>query len=354
MATILIIDDDTFICKQLDLLLKKQGHHVRIAYTANNGIKELKRGGVDFVLCDYRLPDANGDEIFRRVKKREPYVPVVIMTAYADVRTAVQMIRAGAFDYITKPFLQEEIIRVINRGLKESPDDLDGFENRFISGEDPAMQNVMQHVEMVAPADLSVLIEGETGSGKEFIARAIHHRSQRKDKPFVALDCGALPGELANSELFGHVKGAFTGAIQDKVGCFEAAEGGTLFLDEIGNLTHENQVRLLRTIQEKAISRLGDNRVRSVDVRIISATNEDLMKDVTQSNFREDLYHRINGFKITLPPLRQRKHDVFVFAERFRENANQSLGKKVRALMKKLRRYFSDTPGRETSVSWKT
>jgi len=344
MATILIIDDDTFICKQLDLLLKKQGHHVRIAYTANNGIKELKRGGVDFVLCDYRLPDANGDEIFRRVKKREPYVPVVIMTAYADVRTAVQMIRAGAFDYITKPFLQEEIIRVINRGLKESPDDLDGFENRFISGEDPAMQNVMQHVEMVAPADLSVLIEGETGSGKEFIARAIHHRSQRKDKPFVALDCGALPGELANSELFGHVKGAFTGAIQDKVGCFEAAEGGTLFLDEIGNLTHENQVRLLRTIQEKAISRLGDNRVRSVDVRIISATNEDLMKDVTQSNFREDLYHRINGFKITLPPLRQRKHDVFVFAERFRENANQSLGKKVPGFDEKVKEIFLRYP----------
>ncbi len=344
MATILIIDDDTFICKQLDLLLKKQGHHVRIAYTANNGIKELKRGGVDFVLCDYRLPDANGDEIFRRVKKREPYVPVVIMTAYADVRTAVQMIRAGAFDYITKPFLQEEIIRVINRGLKESPDDLDGFENRFISGEDPAMQNVMQHVEMVAPADLSVLIEGETGSGKEFIARAIHHRSQRKDKPFVALDCGALPGELANSELFGHVKGAFTGAIQDKVGCFEAAEGGTLFLDEIGNLTHENQVRLLRTIQEKAISRLGDNRVRSVDVRIISATNEDLMKDVTQSNFREDLYHRINGFKIPLPPLRQRKHDVFVFAERFRENANQSLGKKVPGFDEKVKEIFLRYP----------
>ena len=344
MATILIIDDDTFICKQLDLLLKKQGHHVRIAYTANNGIKELKRGGVDFVLCDYRLPDANGDEIFRRVKKREPYVPVVIMTAYADVRTAVQMIRAGAFDYITKPFLQEEIIRVINRGLKESPDDLDGFENRFISGEDPAMQNVMQHVEMVAPAGLSVLIEGETGSGKEFIARAIHHRSQRKDKPFVALDCGALPGELANSELFGHVKGAFTGAIQDKVGCFEAAEGGTLFLDEIGNLTHENQVRLLRTIQEKAISRLGDNRVRSVDVRIISATNEDLMKDVTQSNFREDLYHRINGFKITLPPLRQRKHDVFVFAERFLENANQSLGKRVSGFDEKVKEIFLRYP----------
>ncbi len=337
MATILIIDDDTYICKQLDSLLKKHGHYVRIAYTANNGIKELKRGGVDFVLCDYRLPDADGEEIFRRVKKREPYVPVVIMTAYADLRTAVHMIRAGAFDYITKPLLQEEIIKIINKGLMEGPGDLDGFESRFIRGEDPAMQNVMQHVEMVAPTDLSVLIEGETGSGKEFIARAIHYRSQRKDKPFVALDCGALPGELANSELFGHVKGAFTGAIQDKTGCFEAAEGGTLFLDEIGNLSHENQVRLLRTIQEKAISRLGDNKVRSVDVRIISATNEDLMNDVTRSNFREDLYHRINGFKILLPPLRRRKQDIFAFAERFRENANLDFGKKVSGFDEKIK-----------------
>jgi len=340
MPTILIIDDDTYICKQLESLLKKRGHHVRLAYTANNGIKEVKRGGVDFVLCDYRLPDADGMEIFRRIKKREPHVPVVIMTAYADVRTAVRMIRAGAFDYITKPFLPEEIMKVINKGLVAGLEDMQSFEHRFIVGEDPAMLNVMQHVDMVAPTDLSVLIEGETGSGKEFIARSIHYRSQRREKPFIALDCGALPGELANSELFGHVKGAFTGAIQDKAGCFEEAEGGTLFLDEIGNLSHENQVRLLRTIQEKSISRLGDNNVREVDVRIISATNEDLMQDVQEGTFREDLYHRINGFKILLPPLRRRKEDIFAFADRFREQANQDFGKQVKGFTAEVQDIF--------------
>ncbi len=332
MSAILIIDDDTYICKQLDSLLKKHGYHVRIAHTANNGIKEVKRGGVGFVLCDYRLPDADGMELFRRIKKREPHVPVVIMTAYADVRTAVQMIRAGAVDYITKPFLPEEIIKAVNKGFTAGPEDIHSFGRRFIMGQDPAMQNVMQHVDMVAPTDLSVLIEGETGSGKEFIARAIHYRSQRKEKPFIALDCGALPGELANSELFGHVKGAFTGAIQDKAGCFEEAEGGTLFLDEVGNLSHENQVRLLRTIQEKSISRLGDNKIWDVDVRIISATNEDLMKDVQGGEFREDLYHRINGFKIVLPPLRRRKQDITAFAEKFREQANHDFGKHVKGL----------------------
>ncbi len=340
MPTILIIDDDRYICKQLESLLKKHGYHVRLAYTANNGIKEVKRGGVDFVLCDYRLPDADGMEIFRRIKKREPHVPVVIMTAYADVRTAVQMIRAGAFDYITKPFLPEEIMKVINKGLAAGLEDMQSFEHRFIVGEDPAMLNVMQHVDMVAPTDLSVLVEGETGSGKEFIARAIHYRSQRREKPFIALDCGALPGELANSELFGHVKGAFTGAIQDKAGCFEEAEGGTLFLDEIGNLSHENQVRLLRTIQEKSISRLGDNNVREVDVRIISATNEDLMQDVHEGTFREDLYHRINGFKILLPPLRRRKKDIFAFADRFREQASQDFGKQVKGFTAEVQDIF--------------
>ncbi len=344
MSTILIIDDDTYICRQLDSLLRKHGHHVRIAHTANNGIKEVKRGGVDFVLCDYRLPDADGMELFRRIKKREPHVPVVILTAYADVRTAVQMIRAGALDYITKPLLPEEIMKTIQKGFMAGPDDIHSFERRFIIGGDPAIQNVMQHVDMVAPTDLSVLVEGETGSGKEFIARAIHYRSQRKEKPFVALDCGALPGELANSELFGHVKGAFTGAIQDKAGCFEEAEGGTLFLDEVGNLSHENQIRLLRTIQEKSISRLGDNKVRDVDVRIISATNEDLMKDVQEGGFREDLYHRINGFKILLPPLRRRKEDIFAFAEQFREQANNDFGKQVKGFTVEVQDIFRRYP----------
>jgi len=329
MGKILIIDDDTFICKQLEDYLQKHGYDVVTAFTANHGMKALKKGNIDFVLCDNRLPDADGMELFARIKKTEPLVLVVFMTAYADVRTAVQMIRAGAFDYITKPFLPEEILKLINKGLSLAMENQAVFERRFVTGKGDAIQNVMNHIKMVAPTNLSVLIEGETGSGKEFIARAIHYRSKRKDKPFVALDCGALPGELANSELFGHVKGAFTGAIKDKAGCFEAARGGTLFLDEIGNLTYENQVKMLRTLQEKTISRLGDNTRIKVDVRIITATNEDLMDDVRARNFREDLYHRINGFKISLPPLRERKEDMFEFAQRFLENANADFGKNV-------------------------
>ncbi len=344
MATILIIDDDIYICKRLEKLLKTKGYNVRIAHTANNGIKEVKRGGVDFVLCDYRLPDTDGKETYRLVRKYEPHIPVVFMTAYADVRTAVQMIRAGALDYITKPFLHEEITKLIDKGLRKGMHDPGSFEDRFVEGEDPAMQNIMKHVEMVAPTDLSVLIEGETGSGKEFIARSIHYRSHRKDKPFVALDCGALPGELANSELFGHVKGAFTGAIKDKAGCFEEAEGGTLFLDEIGNLSHENQVRLLRTIQEKSISRLGDNKIKQVDVRIISATNDDLIGDVKAGRFREDLYHRINGFTILVPPLRERKNDIFAFAERFLDDANADFGKRVKGFDQEVREAFLRYP----------
>ncbi len=344
MGKILIIDDDTYICKQLEEFLQKRGHKVITAYTANNGLKALKEGGVEFVLCDYRLPDADGMEVFSRIMKTDPLLPVVFMTAYADVRTAVKTIRAGALDYITKPFLPEEIEKLVRKGMSRGQESIDLFEKRFVKGSGDAIQNVLNHLELVAPTGLSVLIEGETGSGKEYIARAIHFGSRRKDKPFVALDCGALPGELANSELFGHVKGAFTGAIKDKDGCFEAAEGGTLFLDEVGNLSHENQVRLLRTLQEKTITRLGGNKKVKVDVRIITATNDDLAGGVRKKMFREDLYHRINGFKIILPPLRERKDDIFLFAGRFIENANADFHKNVEGLDEEVKKIFLSYP----------
>ncbi len=344
MGKILIIDDDTYICKQLKGYLQKQGYNVVTAYTANNGLKALKEGGADFVLCDYRLPDADGLEVFARIRKKEPLLPVVFMTAYADVRTAVKTIRAGALDYITKPFHPEEIGKLVRKGLSGRQERIDLFEKRFVKGSGEAIQNVLNHLELVAPTGLSVLIEGETGSGKEFIARAIHYGSLRKDKPFVALDCGAMPGELTNSELFGHVKGAYTGAIKDKAGCFEAAVGGTLFLDEVGNLSHENQVRLLRTLQEKTITRLGGNKKVKVDVRIITATNDDLAVRVRKKLFREDLYHRINGFKISLPPLRERKDDIFVFAGRFIENANADFNKNIGGLDEEVKKIFLSYP----------
>lgn len=332
MALIQIIDDDTYICKQLEEYLRKKGYRVQTAYTANKGLKAIRNAQVDFVLCDYRLPDADGEEVFARIRKLDPLVPVVFMTAYADVRTAVKMIRAGARDYIVKPLLPEEIHKLIQKGTKPATVTQAVFEQSFVKGKGSAIQNVLNHVELVAPTDLCILIEGETGSGKEYIARAIHYASPRKSKAFVALDCGALPGELANSELFGHVKGAFTGAIQDKAGCFETAQGGTLFLDEIGNLSNENQMKLLRTLQEKSITRLGDNKNIEVDVRIIVATNDDLKKDVVENRFREDLYHRINGFKISLPPIRERKEDILEFVRHFMNNANLDFDKKVDAL----------------------
>ena len=344
MAKVLIIDDDTFVCKQLKTYLQKNGFDAVVAYSANNGLKALKSGGIFFVFCDYRLPDADGMELFERIRKLDPRVPVVFMTAYADVRTAVKAIQAGALDYVTKPLIPEEILKLIRREVSRDTGAPRLFQHDFVSGESTVMQNVMNHVELVSPCDLSVLIEGETGSGKEYIARAIHGKSHRKNQPFVALDCGALPGELANSELFGHVKGAFTGAIKDKQGCFEAADGGTLFLDEVGNLSPGNQVKLLRTLQEKTISRLGDNKKIPVDVRIITATNEDLMKDVHSRQFREDLYHRINGFKINLPPLRKRKEDIFVFAGHFIRLANADFGKSVEGINDEVREVFLRYP----------
>ncbi len=340
MGKILIIDDDTYVCKQLEDLFNRRGFETVVAYSANNGLKALKKGGVDMVLCDYRLPDADGMEVFNRIKKTDPLLPVIFMTAYADVRTAVRMIRAGAFDYVTKPFLAEEILNLTTKALSYESENLAVFEKRFVKGKGSAIRNILNHIDLVAPTCLSVLIEGETGSGKEFIARAIHYSSPRNEKPFIALDCGALPGELANSELFGHVKGAFTGAIKDKTGCFVAAEGGTLFLDEIGNLSHENQVRLLRTLQEKTVTPLGDNKSIKVDVRIIVAANEDLKLSVKEGKFREDLYHRINGFKISLPPLRERKEDIFEFAHHFLFSANEDFGKKVRGFDSEVREAF--------------
>ncbi len=340
MGKILIIDDDTYVCSQLETLLNKNGFETVAAYSANYGLKALKKGGVDLVLCDYRLPDADGMEVFTRIKKIHPLMPVVFMTAYADVRTAVRMIRAGAFDYVTKPFLPEEILGLTRRILSYEGERFELFDKHFVKGKCSAIRNIMAHIDLVAPTSLSVLIEGETGSGKEFIARAIHFKSPRKEKPFVALDCGALPGELANSELFGHVKGAFTGAIKDKTGCFVAAEGGTLFLDEIGNLRHENQIRLLRTLQEKTVTPLGDNKSIKVDVRIIAAANEDLKTTVREGKFREDLYHRINGFSINLPSLRERKEDIFEFASHFLNKANSEFGKDIKGFDNDVRQVF--------------
>lgn len=341
IKNILIIDDDTYICNLLVDFLTKNGYQAEGVFSGLNGMKKIEKEKYDLILCDYRLPDSDGLKILQTVQKKKK-IPVIIMTAYAEVKMAVKLIKSGAFDYVTKPIQPEEILRLINKALQKEKDDDQSFEvqSDFITGSSKQIKKVMEHISVVAPTDLTVLIEGETGSGKEYIARALHESSKRAGKPFVALDCGAIPKELASSELFGHVKGAFTGAINDKKGCFEQAKGGTLFLDEVGNLHYENQVKLLRAIQEKKITRVGANRSISVDVRIVTATNEDLLKQVGKNEFREDLYHRLNGFKVQIPSLRERGDDIFEFAENFIQKASASFQKDIKGLSDEVRNLF--------------
>jgi two-component system response regulator HydG len=331
MKKILVIDDDTYMCNLLVNYLNRKGYRAEGAYSGATASKLIDKNSFDLVLCDYRLPDSDGLRILQHTKTKKPLTPVIIMTAYSDVKMAVKLIKSGAFDYVAKPIQNEEILQLINHALTESGKHETGqsFAQEFITGKSKEFQEVMKHIELVAPNDITVLVEGETGSGKEYIAKAIHYASQRSRKPFVAVDCGAIPKELANSELFGHIKGAFTGAINDKKGYFEQAKGGTIFLDEVGNLPHENQVKLLRALQEKVISRVGDNKTFKVDVRLIAASNEDLIKLVKTNEFREDLYHRLNGFRIHVPPLRERTEDIISFLEFFITQANKAFHRNV-------------------------
>ncbi|NJM16334.1 MAG: sigma-54-dependent Fis family transcriptional regulator [Bacteroidales bacterium] len=332
MKNILVIDDDTYICNLLVNYLQQKGYKVLGVGSGNAGMKAIDRSSFDLILCDFRLPDTDGLHVLEHVKQKNPGTCVVIMTAYAEVKMAVKLIKAGAFDYVTKPIHPEEILQLIEKACgnsKKNQVSSVAFGRDFIVGQSNQIKEVMEHIQAVAPTEMTVLIEGETGTGKEYIARAIHYASLRNKKPFVALDCGAIPKELANSELFGHIKGSFTGAINDKKGYFEEAEGGTLFLDEVGNLPYENQVRLLRAIQERTINRVGDNKIIKVDVRLIAASNDDLLEQADSGKFRDDLYHRLNGFKMKVPALRERPEDIMEFANFFIEKANIAFKKNV-------------------------
>ncbi len=334
MKRILVIDDDSYINNLLVNYLKQNGYEAEGTITGRNAIKRIEKINFNLVLCDYRLPDSDGLKILQHIKSKKPDLPVIIMTAYADVKLAVKLIKTGALDYVTKPIQPEEILHLIELAIssKNKKEDSTTFSENFIVGKSKKMKEVMQHVQVVAPTGLTVLIEGESGSGKEFIAKAIHYASARKNKPFIAVDCGAIPKELANSELFGHIKGAFTGAINNKMGVFEQAQGGTLFLDEVGNLPYENQIKLLRALQERVISKVGDNKNIKVDVRLIAASNEDLVKLVEENEFREDLFHRLNEFRILIPPLRQRTEDIFEFTDFFIARANKMFNKNIEGL----------------------
>ncbi len=336
MKRILIIDDDTTICLMLQSLLRRNQYEADVVFSANEAIKQLGSLKYDLILSDFRLPDLDGIKLLQKIKTIDQYVPVIIMTSYADIRTAVSAIKMGAYEYVTKPLNTDEILlhiksassRIVGVEQKRTVTAYKPFVD-FIQGKDTASMQIDKYISLVAPTDMSVIIEGESGTGKEIIARRIHDSSNRKQYPFVAVDCGALSNELAGSELFGHTKGSFTGAITDKEGQFEAAKGGTLFLDEIGNLSYEVQIKLLRALQERKIRRIGSNKDIDVDVRILVATNEDLSVAVNKGTFREDLFHRLNEFKITIPALRERKNDIELFANYFLKLSNRELNRNI-------------------------
>ncbi|MHA7128716.1 sigma-54-dependent transcriptional regulator [Algoriphagus namhaensis] len=344
MANILVIDDNLDICQLLKRFLTKKGHEVETTLTGQEGIDKVKSKAFDLIFCDFKLRKMEGRDVLAQVKTISPKTKVAIITGYADVKIAVEVIKNGAFDYITKPLIPDELLHLIDRALasgesdtpsqaietkKDKPKKKKKSNSEFLKGSGPKSQKLYKEVSLVAPTDLSVIIYGESGAGKENIARTIHAESKRADQPFIAIDCGALSKELAGSELWGHEKGAFTGATNSKPGQFELAHGGTIFLDEIANLPYDVQVGLLRLVQEKKLRRVGGTSDKAIDVRILVASNEDLRLAVKEGKFREDLYHRFNEFSLVVPALRERKPDIEAFANHFLKLANEELDKEV-------------------------
>ena len=342
MPKILIVEDDTTFNNMLLQFLKRNNYDAIPTFSVKEALAELDSKSFDIILSDLRLPDQDGLALLSILKQQNKSIPFVLMTAYADVKTAVRAIKTGAADYISKPFVPEEALLVLQKILSndKKPEIAFKKENKtsvksdFYWGKGIASIKLKKHIDLVAPTPLSVLITGENGTGKEVAAKTIHKKSNRTNLPFVAVDCGAIPRDIAGSEFFGHIKGSFTGAINDKIGCFEAANGGSLFLDEIGNLSYENQILLLRAIQERKIKPIGSNKEIEIDIRLICATNEDLKKAVANGSFREDLYHRINEFSISIPSLRERKEDIEAFSYLFLEKAAEQLNKDVTKISK--------------------
>ncbi len=353
MKNILIIDDEINICTLLSKFLGKHGFDVDTTMTGGAALKMMKEKTYDLVLCDYRLKDTDGAQLLQDIHQINPSTIVIIITGYTDVRVAVEMVKNGAYDYLSKPLYPDEILNLVHKAFahKEAeqerrasrpvesgsePEEVretllshnqDDKNNKYVYGESEGAKELIRQIKLVAPTDYSVIIFGETGTGKESVAHLIHHHSKRNQQPFVALDCGSLSKELAASELFGHEKGSFTGAINTKIGAFEQAQGGTLFLDEISNLSYDIQVALLRVLQEKVIRRVGSLKEIPIDVRIIVASNEKLSESVQRGKFREDLFHRLNEFTIYIPPLRERREDLPLFTTAFVDQVERELDK---------------------------
>lgn len=337
MIKLLIVEDDISFSMVLESFLKRKGLNPILTSTCLDARKAIDSQEFDLFLLDYRLPDGNGLELLSLIREQNREVPAIIMTSFYDVRTVVKAMKLGAADYITKPVNPDELMMVINQSLDKQKEDSirkskDNAQYKFIKGKSDIAVKLNELIDIVAPTDMSVIIQGESGTGKEYVARSIHNGSKRSGKAFIPIDCGVLSKELAAGELFGFVKGAFTGALQDRKGQLELASGGTFFFDEIGNLSYEVQVKLLRAIQEKVIQPVGSDKLIPIDVRLIVATNDNLMKSVEAGDFREDLYHRLNEFKITVPALRERYEDLLLFTRFFMDEANRDLSRNVAVL----------------------
>ena len=349
MEKILIVEDDNAFGTMIQTWLKKKGFEVEKATSVKAAIQiyEKTESGFDLVLSDLRLPDHDGIFLLQWMRKHGMMVPFIVMTSYAEIQNVVLAMKSGATDYVAKPFQPDILLDKIKEAIKapkktqntSTTEDKNtkvaapaGDVPKYLEGESEASRKLYSFVSLVAPTPMSVLILGASGTGKEYVARRIHELSQRAGKPFFALDCGAIPKDVAASEFFGHVKGAFTGADQDKKGAFEMANGGTLFLDEMGNLNYEVQVQLLRALQERKIRPVGSTKEIDIDIRLVCATNENLAQRVAEGNFREDLYHRVNEFTIYMPELKDRGADIFLFADLFIKHANKELNRNVEGL----------------------
>lgn len=352
-AHILIVDDDEVSCRLFAEVLEGDGHKVHQARSGEEALDCLRNESYDLLLVDVRMPGMTGLDVTRAMRQEQPSLPVIVMTAFGSIETAVEAIQEGAYDYVSKPMNLDELKKIVSKALLQKKmqaqsgrkvrpfDDLE--QQRTVIGRSPAMMEVFKMVARVAPSKSTVLILGESGTGKEVIARSIHQHSSRAQKPFVAVDCGALTETLLESELFGHARGAFTGAIADKKGVFQAANDGTCFLDEIGDISLNMQAKLLRVLQEQEVRPVGGKEWVKVDVRVLAATNKDLDELVKSGAFREDLYYRLKVITIRLPPLRERTEDIDVLAENFVRGYSQTAGKSVQAIsedaMERLRNY---------------
>jgi two-component system response regulator PilR (NtrC family) len=339
---ILIVDDELSMRELLEYMLNREGYRATCAENGRQAVALVEKNSYDLMLCDMRLGDLSGLDVLRACKKHHPGTVVIMISAYASTETAVEAMNQGAFDYVPKPFNKDELLETVAKALKlrtieQEKELLEGELRRslnfgMIVGSSPAMQYIYKMIQQVSKTKTNVLITGESGTGKELIARAIHKESGRRDAPFVAINCGGIPETLMESELFGHKKGSFTGAAQDKPGLFQEAHRGTIFLDEIGELSLPIQVKLLRAVQEKTVRPVGGTEDIAVDIRILSATNKQLEKEVIAGKFREDLFYRLNVIEIKVPPLRERKADLRAMAQHFLEKYSKEMGKEISKL----------------------